>query len=66
VGQSRSYFVGIIVAVSRETQQDEDYPATIFFELVLTGTLLWAWARYHDIASTAISAKARMIKQARI
>jgi hypothetical protein len=36
-----------------------------FSNLFLTGTLLWVWAGYHDIASTAISVKARMIKRAR-
>ena len=53
------YFAGIIIALPRETQRDENYPATIFLELVSNRDT--TWARYHDIRSTAISSKAWII-----
>jgi hypothetical protein len=40
-------------------QRVENYPATISLELVSNCDT--TWARYHDIRSTAISAKARII-----
>jgi len=36
-----------------------------FSNLFLTGTLLWAWVKYHPIAPKAIFVKAQMIKRAR-
>jgi hypothetical protein len=40
--------------LQRKTQRDENYPATIFFEVVSNGDGSMGLVGYHHIASTAI------------
>jgi hypothetical protein len=53
--RSIAFFISLASSLlSKKTQRDENYPATIFFEVVSNGDGSMGLVGYHDIASTAI------------